>query len=110
MDLFTARRLDKIMAGYIALKVPPNVRDSVRLIYERAYNCLTLSEERPTGRQREWSRSAIAQFRMEQGRWEVYAQDAAGGWMAVAGISPHADFERQLEQVELDREGRFWIS
>ena len=110
MDPFTIRRLEKILDGYIAVKVPHDVRSSVRLTYQWGDNLLTLSEERPDFQERKWLRSAIVQFRLEREKWHVYANDGNNGWHTVASISPHADFEQQLEQVELDLEGVFWIS
>ncbi|MDF2644907.1 MAG: hypothetical protein K0Q73_712 [Paenibacillus sp.] len=47
MDPFTIRRLEKILDIYIELKVPRDVRSSVRLAYERNEDRLTLLEERP---------------------------------------------------------------
>jgi hypothetical protein len=110
MDLFTVRRLEKILDGYISLKVPRNVRSSVRLSYEWESNGLTLSEERPVAQEREWSRKAIVHFRLEEGNWTVYAKDGDDAWFPAHSIARDADFERQLEQVEIDREGLFWIS
>lgn len=98
------------MNGYIDLKVPLNVRSSVRLSYEWEGDRLILLEERPVEDGRRWHRSTIVQFRMEQDKWNVYAKDKNNQWIAVPSIMPHSDFEDQLEQVELDREGIFWIS
>lgn len=110
MDPFTVRRLEKILDGYIELKVPRNLRSSVRLVYEWEDNVLTLSERRSLFPELEWSRSEIAQFRLEAGYWSVYAKQADGCFLPVSSIEPHPDFERQLEQVEIDRKGLFWIS
>lgn len=110
MDPFTIRRLQHIMDGYIAVKVPHTVRSSVRLTYEWEGNQLTLVEERPDAEQRKWIGSAIAQFRLEQDKWHVYAKHSSSYWHSVASIAPQADFEQQLEQVELDVDGVFWVS
>lgn len=110
MDHFTIRRLEKILDGYIAAKVPQHVRSSVRLSYEWENHCITLSEERPAFQERQWKRAALVQFRFADERWSVYASNGDGGWFLARSIPPDTDFERQLEQVELDREGLFWIS
>jgi hypothetical protein len=110
MDPFTIRRLGKLLDGYIDLKVPREVRAFVRLKYEWDGNRLTLAEERPDYGSRQWTRTAIAQFRLERGIWSVYALDDDGEWSLVPSITPCPDFERQLERVELDREGVFWTS
>ncbi|MEC0137806.1 DUF3024 domain-containing protein [Paenibacillus macerans] len=44
---------------------------------------------------------------MGQNKWSVYVKNADQDWEPVISIAPHPDFERQLEQVELDREGSF---
>lgn len=98
------------MNGYIEQKVPRDVRSSVRLVYEWDGNVLTLCERRPAYPEREWSRADIAQFRLEAGSWRVYARREDGGFVPVPAIQPDPDFERQLEQVEIDPEGLFWIS
>ncbi|WP_020614892.1 DUF3024 domain-containing protein [Paenibacillus daejeonensis] len=110
MDLFTIRRLERILDGYIAHKVPGQVRASVRLIYRWDDEGLTLYEERPDDGTRAWTGTAIARFRQAEQRWLVQARNESGGWAPVPSILPHPDFECLLEQVELDREGLFWIS
>lgn len=110
MDPFTVRRLENILDGYIEAKVPGDVRSSVRLVYQREDNVLTLYEKRPLYPVREWGMTAIAQFRLEAGRWSVYTRSAGEEWRPVSSIEPHPDFEQQLELVESDREGLFWIS
>jgi len=110
MDPFTIRRLETILDGYIVLKVPRDVRSSVRLTYQWDDNRLTLSEERPDFHDRKWLRSAIVQFRLEREKWHAYAKEGDNAWQIVASIVPDADFEHLLEQVELDPEGIFWIS
>lgn len=110
VDLFTLRRLEKILDGYIAAKVPRDLRSAVRLTYEFERNRLTLFEERPDYPKREWKRIALVQFYLEAGMWSVYAKSSDGKWFLVDTILPDPDFERQLEQVEIDQDGLFWIS
>jgi hypothetical protein len=111
MDLFTVRRLEKILDGYIDVKIPPDVRSSIRLTYEWQEEQLTLHEERLDYDERKWQGVPIVQFRYEEGNWSVYAKSAgSGSWINVPFILPNIDFEQQLEQVEIDREGIFWIS
>ncbi|MCM3701643.1 DUF3024 domain-containing protein [Paenibacillus macerans] len=110
VDEFTARRLENILDGYIEVKVPREVRSSIRLKYEWDDKGLILLEERPHSYGRQWHGSAVAQFRLERGQWSVYANNANREWERVQSIAPCSDFEQQLEQVELDPEGIFWPS
>jgi hypothetical protein len=110
IDPFTVRRIDSIMSGYIDQKIPGDLRVSVRLRHEIVDNQLTLAEERPTSKRNEWDRIDIVQFRLESKQWKVYAKNFDNTWTFVEIISPSADFERQLEQVEIDQDGLFWRS
>ncbi|MBD2845349.1 DUF3024 domain-containing protein [Paenibacillus sp. IB182496] len=110
MELLTKRRLEKVLDGYIASKVPRDLRGEVRLAYAWSAEGLALYEERPDYERRCWDRTRIAQLRPSQQGWDVYAPAANEDWATVCSIAPHPDFEAQLEQIELDREGLFWIS
>ncbi|MFS0728296.1 DUF3024 domain-containing protein [Paenibacillus sp. 1P07SE] len=109
MDEFTIRRLERILDGYIALKVPGPVRNAVRLHYQWDHEGLTLFEDRPDD-DHLWASVPIVRFRFVDGFWCVQGKNQEGGWHTVPWIKPNGDFECQLEQVELDREGLFWIS
>ncbi len=108
MDEFTIRRLEAILNGYFEAKVPKEVRSFVRLKYVWDGKAMILFEERSHSHGRQWLSSAIAQFRLEHNQWNVYALNASHDWVPVKSIAPSPDFERQLEQVELDPEGIFW--
>ncbi|SFE60642.1 Protein of unknown function [Paenibacillus algorifonticola] len=110
MDPFTIRRMEKILDGYIHRKIPPDVRSAVRLTYEWEGDRLTLTEELPDFENRKWTGAPIVQFQWKQNQWHVYATDSNGGWKAASAIAPNPHFEQQLEQVEIDQEGIFWIS
>lgn len=109
MDGFTKKRINKILDGYIAVKVPRHVRHSVRLRYDWEPNGLVMYEERPLFYEAGWELTAIACFRSDHDTWSVLANDGHGEWIPVSCIPPDPDFESLLEQVELDREGRFWV-
>lgn len=108
VDELTVRRVERILEGYIAVKVPREVRSSVRLTYEWNVEGLTLMEERPDTQGRKWHGIAVARFVLERGKWQVYGRNGVEGWERVPSILPTPDFECQLEQVELDADGLFW--
>ncbi|MDO3410333.1 DUF3024 domain-containing protein [Saccharibacillus sp. CPCC 101409] len=108
MDTWTAKRLEALLRGYIAEKVPPSMRSSVRLVYRMENDRVTLTEERPESPRLGWTGSDLAQFRLEQGAWSLYARSEDGSWTAADCPAPQADFEDQLEQFELDPQGLFW--
>ncbi|THF79454.1 DUF3024 domain-containing protein [Cohnella fermenti] len=110
MDIVTTRRVEKLLQWYIGEKIPPSMRSSVRLTYKWEAAELTLCEERPDPSYREWVGQPIVRFRFSGDRWHVLARAKDGTWGTAEAIPPHADFERQLEQVEVDRAGIFWTA
>lgn len=108
MDPFTAKRIGSIVNGYINQKIPSDMRTSVRLTYEIQDWSLTLTEERSSVDYSKWERAEIAQFRLEDNKWRVYAKDSKKNWMQVTLIDSDENFEKQLEQVEVDQQGMFW--
>jgi hypothetical protein len=110
MDSFTVNRLKAILNGYIDQKVPGDLRLSVRVSYRMEHNQVTLIEEWSEWHDRKWLGTDFAQFRWENDKWRVYSKKENNEWSQADSIIPHEDFERQLEQVELDSERIFWIS
>ncbi|VUG04088.1 hypothetical protein PPOLYM_00461 [Paenibacillus polymyxa] len=108
IDPFTVKKVEYLLNGYIALKVPGYVRSDVRLIYQIEDNCLILTEERPSNETESWDRTDIVQFRWEENHWHVYARQEAESWQRVKEIAPNPCFEEQLEQIEIDPAGIFW--
>ncbi|ANS74430.1 hypothetical protein AWM70_07420 [Paenibacillus yonginensis] len=109
LDSFTLTRIGAIMNGYIAQKVPPELRVSVRLTYDISRDELILAEERPSACRYVWDKVNIARFCWSEEGWRVYAPSSEDkSWICVDVIQPSMDFEAQLEQVERDSLGIFW--
>lgn len=109
LDPFTLKRIEAVMNGYIACKVPVPLRASVRLTYALREDGLLLTEERPASERYQWDKTDIARFEWDGAKWHVYAKDRhCDSWTPVDVIAPSRDFEAQLEQIELDRNGCFW--
>lgn len=108
MDKWTAKRLEALLRGYVEEKIPPSMRTAVRIVYRMEEDRITLSEERPEPPRYVWTGTDLAQFRLEQGAWNIYAKSDNGQWNAAECLKPQSDFEDQLEQFELDPEGLFW--
>ncbi|NGZ77105.1 DUF3024 domain-containing protein [Saccharibacillus alkalitolerans] len=108
MDALTSKRLEALLRGYIEEKIPPSMRTAVRLVYRMEEDRITLTEERPEPPRSGWTGIDLAQFRLEQGAWSLYAKKEDGQWTIAEAIEPRPDFEDQLEQFELDPQGLFW--
>jgi hypothetical protein len=92
----------------IEKKVPKHVRDQVRLSYKIRGSNVTLVEERIAFRSDKWVQLDIAQFRLNQDKWQVYWRDSKEKWHFVDDIVPDEDFETQLKIVDKDNRGMFW--
>lgn len=80
LDLFTLRRIQSVMNGYIHEKVPAPLRTMVKLTYEMNDNELILTEERPAEERYQWDKMHIARFYWEENQWKVYARDEQSSW------------------------------
>ncbi|PWV94486.1 hypothetical protein DFQ01_13051 [Paenibacillus cellulosilyticus] len=108
LDPFTKKRLEKILSLYIDQKIPFHIRNEIRMSYKIRGNNVTLIEERPAFRSKEWVELDIAQFRLDDGKWKVYWKDSRNKWHFVEDIIPDESFETQLQIVDADDRGMFW--
>lgn len=108
LDLFTKKRIEKILSQYIEEKIPKNVRNQIKLNYKFRGNTVTLNEERPAYIGDGWTVLPIAQFRFENNKWRIYWRDSKNKWHFVDDYEPEDDFEKQLENVDKDDSGIFW--
>jgi len=75
--------IDETFAGFCHRRVPPHVRDQVRLVHQWRGTKVTLVEQRPHWRDPEvWGDSPVAQFRfdLERGAWSLYWRDRNARW------------------------------
>ena len=103
--------VDMKLSAYCERKIPPHIRDKVRLGYRIRGNSVTLYEERPYFRNpAEWTESAIAQFRFNEdsGKWMLYCADRNSKWHEYQDLEPNADLDVLLKEVDADPTCIFW--
>ncbi|OME86012.1 MULTISPECIES: DUF3024 domain-containing protein [Paenibacillus] len=110
MDSFTLKRISAVLEGYIALKVPSDLRGEVRLTYRLKERTVTLSEERPDWTQRAWIPTEFVQFRLEDHVWRVYGKPDDDEWALLSAIAPSRNFEEVLKLVEMDTHEVIWVT
>ena len=108
LDVFTKKRIEKILSAYVEAKVPMHVRSQMKLNYKFRGDSVTLIEERIAYMSDQWVEIPIAQFRLEQNKWKIYWRDSKKKWHFVDDIKPDEDFEKQLTIVDNDNRGMFW--
>jgi len=99
------------LVSFIEQRVPPHVRDKVRLSYRFRGNFVTLYEDRPAFRKpSEWVKIPVAQFRFDPERsdWTLYCADRNSKWHEYLDLESNHDFDVLLEEVNEDPTGIFW--
>lgn len=103
--------IESILVSYIEQKIPPHVRDKVRLSYRFRGNTITLFEHRPAySAPGEWTDVVIAQFRYDQrgNNWTLYCADRNSRWHRYYDLEPTEEFDLLLQEVNEDPTGIFW--
>lgn len=108
LDVFTKKRIQKIMTAYIEAKVTKYGRNQLKLNYKFRGDTVTLNEEKIAYMSDQRIEMPIAQFRLEQNKWKIYWRDSRKKWHFVDDFTPETDFEKQLKIVDDDVRGMFW--
>lgn len=101
----------KTLSQYCHDKIPPHVRDQIKLEFKFRGNTVTLFEVRPV-----WNDSSrhtnqpVAQFRfdMNSKKWNLYCCDRNAKWHSYIGVAPTTDFDSLIKEVDRDPTGIFW--
>jgi hypothetical protein len=99
------------LKAYCEKRVPPEVRDRVRLSYRFRGDSVILFEERPSFAESDaWVEIPVAQFRFNVGlqMWTLYCADRNSRWHKYWEIEPDKNFENLLREVDKDPTGIFW--
>jgi hypothetical protein len=107
----TKKMVEARLAAFCDRRVPPHVRDEVRLAFRIDGDIVLLLEVRPhfqdSSRRIE---IPIAQFRFVAASmtWQLYYPDRNTKWHQFKEESATADLERLISAVDADRTGIFW--
>lgn len=96
---------------YCERKIPPHVRDKIKLLYKIRGNSVTLIETRPYFRDpNEWTESVVAQFRYDPKSmtWTLYCADRNSRWHFYDLVEPTPDLDEIIAAVDDDPTGIFW--
>lgn len=107
----TLRRAKLLLEQLIERRLPPHIRDQIRMSVETRGNYVTLFEHRPVWRlPDEWTDGKVAQFRCDptSQRWTLYWSDRHGRWLRYEGKAPAADIAALIQEVDKDPAGAFW--
>lgn len=105
------KSVERDVGRYCEERVPPHVRDKIRMEYEIRGNSVTIVERRPPWSPElppEWSRLTVAQFRYEETKWALYWSDRNGRWHHYDLFEPAPDLLAVLGEIDDDPTGIFW--
>jgi DUF3024 family protein len=108
---FVRARVESKLGPYCEKRVPPSVRDHVRLGFRFKGNSVTLFEERPAFMKPDtWVDLPVAQFRFDPKNsvWRLYCADRDSKWHEYDVLEPTTDFDALLQEVDQDPTGIFW--
>jgi hypothetical protein len=111
LSQFTKELVGAILGPYCERRIPPEVRDEVKLGFKFRGNSVTLFEQRhPYHSPTKWVEIVVAQFRYDQstGLWSLYCADRNSRWHEYYEFEPCANFEELVQEVDEDPTYIFW--
>ncbi len=103
--------VNKRLGAFCEARIPPAVRNKVRIGFRIKGTDVVLFEERPAfERPQEWRETAIAKFRYvgTQRLWRLYCQHRDLRWHSYEARPAAPSFKRLLDEVAADPTGIFW--
>lgn len=100
-----------LLSRYSDARVPPGVREEIRLGFRINGNSVTLFETRPRfQRPEEWAESPVARFRYNksQSEWALFWRDRNQRWHRYDLKRPSKRLQTLLNEVDRDPTGIFW--
>jgi hypothetical protein len=101
----------KRLAVFCDARVPPAVRDKVRIGFRVKGSAVVLFEERPAFQPpHEWREIPVAKFKYvgTQGLWRLYCQHRDLRWHAYEALPAARSLDKLLSEVATDPTGIFW--
>jgi len=108
---FGKKRIEKIFTDYCENKIPPHVRDKIRIEFQIRSDEVSLIECRaPWRREGEWTSMKVARFKKDPKTetWQLYWADRNDRWKAYPPLPYHRGIEKLLAEVEKNENGAFW--
>ena len=103
--------LSKRLRGYCEKRVPPHVRDRLRLDFRISGSAVELFEVRPRfDNRKQWIEHGVAKFRYVASRktWELFCLHRDLRWHAYQNLPRARSFDALLREVDEDPTAIFW--
>ena len=104
-------QVTKQLTAFCDARVPPTVRDKLRVGFRIKGNEVVLLEERPEFHPpHKWREMEVAKLKYigTQGVWRLYCQHRDRRWHAYEALPEASSFAKLLNEVDEDPTGIFW--
>lgn len=108
---FEKKRIEKIFTVYCEKKIPPDIRDQIRIEFQIRGDEVSLFEKRPVWDDpSRWTSMKIARFKKDHkaATWLLFWADRNDRWKPCPPPPYHRDIENLLAEVEKNEMGAFW--
>ena len=103
--------LEQRLTAFCERRIPPHVRDQIRLFYRFRADTATLFESRPYWKNpNHWIDMPIAQIRYDRqkGHFSLYCADCNDKWHRYDPFESTTDIDAILQEIDEDPTGIFW--
>lgn len=100
-----------MLTTYCEDKIPPDLRDRIRIEFTIRGNEVSLFESRPHWQGGgEWISMKVARFKkdLKTETWQLIWADRHSKWRPYPPLLFHRDIEKLLQEVEKNEIGAFW--
>jgi len=103
---FEKKRVEKLLTAYCEDKIPPNLRNQIRIEFTIRGNEVS-PHWQGSG---EWLSMKVARFKKDPKTetWHLYWADRNSKWRPYPPLPYHRDIEKLLQEVEKNETGAFW--
>ncbi|MDH3976568.1 MAG: DUF3024 domain-containing protein [Deltaproteobacteria bacterium] len=105
------QRVEKIVGAYCREKIPPHVRDKIKVFYTIRGSDVKVVESRPHWQGKgEWTEMEIARIKYDASAltWQLYWKRANGRWIKYPDFKPVSDLKKIVNEIEADPHYVFW--
>lgn len=107
----TKAAVSKKLSQFCNDRVPPHIRDKVRLDFEFRGNNVTLLEIRPVWNDpSQFTHMPVAQLRFENDdlKWTLYCCDRNSKWHIYKNVKATTNIDTLIKEIDADPTGIFW--
>ncbi len=110
LSKFEKQRVEKLLGEYCQNRIPPHVRDQVKLFYTLRGNNVKIFEARPQRQNPEqWKEMPIARLKYDPDSltWDLYWSRSNGKWEKYPE-KPTNNLKKVIEEIDTDPHHVFW--